>query len=171
MRQALWKNLFWTKNSNKIFNWIHLQLHGNCTWKQKKTYSIYLMQKKMYIPRLPSTIEDFEKFVSDEKYHKYFSNDHRGLPFYRGIWTSAKGERNLVYIYETLLKLTEFFIDGTFKALPHHLQFRQLYVISVTFNHPPVLSISLYIYGEENFYFVRLYFRKSKIVDAISWGD
>lgn len=50
-----------------------------------------------------------------------------------------KGEQNLVFISETLLKkinetnFAAFFIDGTFKALPHHLKFRQLYVISVIY--------------------------------------
>lgn len=105
---------------------------------KKREGFIHRRQKK-YIPRLPSTIEEFEKSIADEKYRNYFSRDHRNLPYYRGVWTSAKGERNLVFISETVLKKINemnnvaFFIDGTYKALPHHLQFRQLYVINVIY--------------------------------------
>lgn len=107
---------------------------------KKREGFIYRRQKK-YIPKLPLTIEQFEEYISNEKYRDYFTKDHRKLPYYRGVWTSGKGERNLVYISETILKLVNtmnnvaFFIDGTFKALPHHLSFRQLYVISIIYDN------------------------------------
>lgn len=46
----------------------------------------------------------------------------------------------MVFISETMLKVINsmnhisFFMDGTYKALPHHIPFRQLYVISVTYD-------------------------------------
>lgn len=107
---------------------------------KKKEGFIYRRQRK-YIPLLPSTVEEFEKYIMDEKYRKFFTNDHRNLPYFRGIWTSTKGERNLVFISETILKLINtmnhiaLFMDGTYKALPHHIPFRQLYVISVTYEN------------------------------------
>lgn len=107
---------------------------------KKKEGFIYRRQRK-HIPPLPSTVEDFEKFITDEKYRQFFTCDQRKLPYYRGVWTSSKNERNLVFISETILKQINemnhiaFFMDGTYKALPHHIPFRQLYVISVTFEN------------------------------------
>lgn len=105
----------------------------------KKKEGFIFRRQKEYIPRLPVTIEDFEKQIMDEKYRNFYSKDYRKLPYYRGVWSSVKKERMLVFISETILKKINsmdnvaLFIDGTFKALPHHLQFRQLYVISVIY--------------------------------------
>lgn len=107
---------------------------------KKKEGFIYRRQRK-YVPLLPTTIEEFEKYIMDDKYRQFFTKDHRNLPYFRGIWTSTKGERNLVFISETTLRLINtmnhiaFFMDGTYKALPHHIAFRQLYVISVTYEN------------------------------------
>lgn len=109
------------------------------TLKRKEGF-IYRRQRK-FVPLLPSTVDEFEKYIQDEKYQQFFTKDHRNLPYYRGIWTSNQGERNLVFISETLLKFVNtmnhiaFFMDGTFKALPHHLSFRQLYVISFIYRN------------------------------------
>lgn len=107
---------------------------------KKKEGFIYRRQRR-HIPLLPATVEEFEKYITDEKYRQFFTNDHRNFPYYRGVWTSSKGERNVVFISETILKLINtmnhisFFMDGTYKALPHHIPFRQLYVISVTYEN------------------------------------
>lgn len=101
---------------------------------------IYRRQRK-YVPKLPATIEEFEEAVGDERYRDFFTKDQRNLPCYRGCWTSNKGERNLAFISETTLKVINtmnhisLFMDGTYKALPHHIAFRQLYVISVTYEN------------------------------------
>lgn len=107
---------------------------------KKKEAFIYRRQRK-YVPLLPSTVEEFEEYITDERYRPFFTNDHRNLPYFRGVWTSSKGERNLVFISESILRLINtmnhisFFMDGTYKALPHHISFRQLYVISVTYEN------------------------------------
>lgn len=107
----------------------------------KKLEGIIYRHQRKYIPKLPSTIEEFIKSVADERYRDFFTKDQRNLSFYRGCWMSSKGERNLVFISETTLKLVNtmnhisLFMDGTYKALPHHILFRQLYVISVTYEN------------------------------------
>lgn len=107
---------------------------------KKKEGFIYRRQRK-FIPLLPTTVEEFENYITDERYRQFFSNDYRNLPYFRGVWTSIKGERNLVFISETMLKLINtmnliaLFMDGTYKALPHHIPFRQLYVISFVYEN------------------------------------
>lgn len=119
----------------------------------KKREGFIHRRQKQYIPLLPSTIEEFEKYIEDEKYRHFYSSDYRNLPYYRGVWTSVKGERNLVFISATILKkinemnFVAFFLDGTFKALPHHLKFRQLYVINV-------------IYEDQSFPFAYIFMEK-----------
>lgn len=71
---------------------------------KKKEAFIYRRQRK-YVPLLPSTVEEFEEYITDERYRPFFTNDHRNLPYFRGVWTSSKGERNLVFISESILRL------------------------------------------------------------------
>ncbi|KAJ6647973.1 hypothetical protein Bhyg_03198 [Pseudolycoriella hygida] len=105
----------------------------------KKKESFIRRRQRKYVPLLPATVEEFEKYITDPKYSQFFTNDSRNLPYYRGIWTSAKGERNVAFISETILRVINtmnhisLFMDGTYKALPHHIPFRQLYVVNVTF--------------------------------------
>lgn len=69
---------------------------------KRKDGFIYRHQRK-FIPLLPSTVDEFQQHIMDEKYRQFFSNDHRNLPYFRGVWTSNKGKRNLVFISETVL--------------------------------------------------------------------
>ncbi len=96
-------------------------------------------RKKRHIPILPKTVADFEKLISDKTYSSTFAADHRKLPFYRGVWTKHRSEDSIVYISESVLQTfnTEkdgtMRGDGTFKVLPRHIQFRQLFIISVEY--------------------------------------
>lgn len=100
---------------------------------------IYRRHRKT-IPKLPTTPEEFDELISDENYSKEYSKDHRGHQFYRGVWSNSLGEKNLAFISETVLKFILTLgaimlrMDGTFKVLPHHIKFRQLFIISVMFN-------------------------------------
>lgn len=97
---------------------------------------------KEQIPRLPKTVEEFDNFVAQDKYGKRFAIDCGQLAFYRGVWESVKGEKSVAFVSETVLKFVNtqnnvaLFMDGTFRALPYHIKFGQLYVINYIYkNH------------------------------------
>lgn len=95
-------------------------------------------RKRKFIPKLPKTVEEFEDLIKD--YEEQYFYDERNLPFYREVWNTKAGESNVVFVSEsTLNKLKEMktnvhmLMDGTFKVLPRHIKFRQLYIISIIF--------------------------------------
>lgn len=96
-------------------------------------------RKKRHIPVLPKTIADFEKLISQETYNSTFTKDNRNLPFYRGVWTKHQSEENIVYISESVLQTFNTLEngtmrgDGTFKVLPSHIKFRQLFIVSIEY--------------------------------------
>ncbi|KAJ6649210.1 hypothetical protein Bhyg_04444, partial [Pseudolycoriella hygida] len=106
----------------------------------KQTRGFIETRIKEHVPRLPKTIEEFHSWIGQEKYKRFAENSSK-LPFYRGVWESAKGEKSVVFISETALKLVNtlnnvtLFMDGTFRALPYHLKFGQLYVINLIFKN------------------------------------
>lgn len=89
---------------------------------------------KNQIPLLPSSIAEFEELI--KQYSDEFSKDERGNIFFRGIWSGTTGQ-NIVFLSETVLnevnnlKRVTLLLDGTFKVLPYHLKFCQLYIINV----------------------------------------
>lgn len=106
----------------------------------KKELSSFMYRRKLkFVPKLPKTVDDFEAMISNKKYEEKFTKDKRKQPFYRGIWKSPKGGSNIVFISETVLKMVLLLssmvirMDGTFKMLPRHIEFRQLFIISVIF--------------------------------------
>lgn len=69
------------------------------------------------------------------KYGKKFSHDEQGKLFFRGVWRGTTGD-NVAFVSESVLQEVrkqrhlELLMDGTFKVLPHHIKFRQLYIIN-----------------------------------------
>lgn len=65
-----------------------------------------------------------------------YTLDGRNQQFYRGIWSTKSGKKMIAYISQTPLDILqelqsiELLMDGTFKILPKHMQFSQLYIIS-----------------------------------------
>lgn len=96
---------------------------------------IYRLQK-VDIPPLPKTVDELEKLILDLKYGKKFSHDVYGDILFRGVWRGSTGD-NVAFVSETTLqqvrklKHLELLMDGTFKVLPCHIKFIQLYIINV----------------------------------------
>lgn len=93
--------------------------------------------KKEFEPKIPYSFEEFEAFINDEKYRERYCFDARNKTFYRGVLTTKKGDSMIVFISETGLKhlmkedvYIELLMDGTFKILPRHIKFAQLYIMS-----------------------------------------
>lgn len=90
----------------------------------KETRSFIAAKQKDDVPRLPKTVKEFESFIAQDKYQKNFTTDSKNLPSYCGVWESDKGEKSVVFISTTVLKIVNtlnyiaLFMDGTFKALP-----------------------------------------------------
>lgn len=100
-------------------------------------YNTFMHRKqKLHVPLLPKTIIDFKKLIEQPQNSKRFAYDDCGNVFYRGVWRGATGD-NIAFVSERTLgevkkmeKVT-LLMDGTFKALPLHMKFCQLYIISV----------------------------------------
>ncbi len=110
----------------------------NVPLQRNKTSYIYRRRRKQ-IPLLPKTVNDFEKFISDPQYRQYYTTDFRDKEFYRGVWKTKSNEKNIAFVSETVLEkfntLTDgkMRADGTFRALPKHMKFCQLFIVSVIF--------------------------------------
>lgn len=58
--------------------------------------SSFIYRKKIkFVLKLPKTVTEFEEAIKDEKYKEKFTTDKKKQPFYRGIWKSEKGGRNI----------------------------------------------------------------------------
>lgn len=106
----------------------------------KSELSSFIYRRKLtFVPKLPKTVADFEEMINNKNYNEKFTKDKRKQPFYRGVWRSEKGGCNIAYISETILKIVLLMssivlrMDGTFKVLPRHIKFRQLFIISVIY--------------------------------------
>lgn len=106
----------------------------------RSSYGSFIHRRKIsYKPKAPKTIEEFETLINDEKFKNRYCFDQRNLTFYRGVWTDKNGHKMVVFVSETgleclkKLKMIEFLMDGTFKVLPRHIKFCQLYIISFAF--------------------------------------
>lgn len=105
----------------------------------KGKYDTLIQRKRRkYIPKLPQTVQEFEQLIENYKEQYFF--DERNLPFYRKVWRTKAGESSIVFVSESVLeKLKEMkkdiqmLMDGTFKVLPKHIKFRQLYIVSIIF--------------------------------------
>lgn len=107
------------------------------------SYSSFLhRRRRKNIPKIPRTIDEFENLINDDQFKQQYSFDQRNLAFYRGIWKDKNGHSMVVFLSETgLQKLKEMsddgdieiLMDGTFKILPRHLKFCQLYIMSFIF--------------------------------------
>lgn len=110
----------------------------DCPDKKELSSFIY-RRKRKFLPKLPKTVADFEEMLTDERYNQRFTKDKRKNTFYRGAWKSEKGGSNFAFISETILRIVLLMssisirMDGTFKMLPRHMNFRQLFIISVTY--------------------------------------
>lgn len=102
----------------------------------KSFESLIYRNQKQDIPPLPKTIAQLEQLILDLKYGKKYSHDERGNVLFRGVWRGTTGD-NVAFVSESTLqevrKLRQLVLlmDGTFKVLPCHLKFRQLYIINV----------------------------------------
>lgn len=106
----------------------------------KKELGSFIYRRKLkFVPKLPKTVTDFEDMVKNRKYRERFTKDRKKQPFYRGVWKSSEGGCNIAYISETVWKIVILLssivlrMDGTFKVLPRHIKFRQLFIISVIY--------------------------------------
>lgn len=86
-------------------------------------------RQKRQIPVFPRTIPEFETSIEHEQYKNIYQFAERNnLRFYRGIWNDGFNS-NIVFISQMVLDL----VNKTFKVLPHHIKFSQLYIISIVF--------------------------------------
>lgn len=106
----------------------------------RTSYASYVCRRKHeFIPNIPYTITEFEEFIGSEQYKEIYGCDKQNKTFYRGVWTTKKGHWMIVFVSETALeilkkmKLIEILMDGTFKILPRHIKFSQLYIINFMF--------------------------------------
>lgn len=106
----------------------------------KTELASFIYRRKMkFVPKLPKNVTDFEKMMSNKNYNETFSKDKRKQPFYRGTWKTEKGGSNIAFISEAILQIVLLMssiamrMDGTFKVLPRHMKFRQLFIISVIY--------------------------------------
>lgn len=101
-------------------------------------YSLFVHRKqKRIVPVKPKTIDEFEKLINTAKNTKLYGHDEDGKIFYRGIWQGRTG-RNIAFVSERTLKEVvknpmnvTLLMDGTFRSVPRHLKFRQLYIVNV----------------------------------------
>lgn len=96
-------------------------------------------RRRKNIPKLPQTVEYLEELLADPKYSEYYTKDYRKRPFYSGVWRTKSKEENIVFIYEKFFNMFNTLtdgtmrVDGTFRALPKHIKFRQLFIISIIY--------------------------------------
>lgn len=109
---------------------------------QRNKNSFIYRRRRKQIPLLPNTVESFEEMISDPKYQKYYTTDFTDFQFYRGVWKTKSNEKNIAFISKTVLEKfntvedgAKMRADGTFRALPKHMKFCQLYIISIIFRH------------------------------------
>lgn len=102
----------------------------------RKSYGSFLnRRRRKKIPKIPHSIEEFEEFINDERFQEY-RVDHRNFEFYRGIWKDRLGRSMVAFLSESAIRQIgamsdiEMLMDGTFKVLPRHLKFCQLYIMS-----------------------------------------
>lgn len=106
---------------------------------RKELSSFIYRRKRKFVPKLPKTVDEFEEFICNKRFNQQFTQDKRKQDFYRGTWKSNKGGCNIAYISETVLKIVLLIssivlrMDGTFKMLPRHIKFRQLFIVSVIY--------------------------------------
>lgn len=112
---------------------LNIPLKGKCS-------SLISRRRRKYIPKLPKSVKEFEDLI--QQYKEQYFYDERDLPFYRNVWKTKAGESNVVFISESVLnKLKDMkdnihmLMDGTFKVLPNHIKFRQLYIISIIYEN------------------------------------
>lgn len=105
----------------------------------KAKYDNYIQRRKRkFVPKLPRSVAEFESLI--QNYKEQYFYDERDLPFYRDVWRTKAGESNIVFVSESVLdqlkemkKDVHMLMDGTFKVLPRHIKFRQLYIISIIY--------------------------------------
>lgn len=68
-----------------------------------------------------------------------YTFDSRNKTFYRGIWKTNKNHSMIVYLSESAMEvlqtmdMIEIMMDGTFRILPSHMKFSQLYIMSFVY--------------------------------------
>lgn len=103
----------------------------------RSSYGPYIhRRKKEFIPKIPKTIDELEELINSEQFKSQYTLDERNQTFYRGVWTDKNGNKMVAFISECgiqclkELEVIELLMDGTFKVLPRHIQFCQLYIMS-----------------------------------------
>lgn len=99
-------------------------------------FSLMHRSQKKKVPLLPKNIALFESLIAEAKNHKRYAFDDAGELFYLGVWEGKTG-KNVAFVSDgTLQRVSKetdvtLLMDGTFRAIPRHLKFRQLYIINV----------------------------------------
>lgn len=100
-------------------------------------YSVFIHRiQRRIVPLKPKTIAEFEKLINTAKNTELYAYDDIGKIFYRGVWQGETG-RNVAFVSQRTLeevktmKEVTLLMDGTFRSVPRHLKFRQLYIINV----------------------------------------
>lgn len=100
-------------------------------------YTFMYRCQKREVPLLPKNIKQFTALIEEATNHSRYALDKDGSIFYRGVWRSGSGnnvafvsERTLQYVSGRAKPVT-LLMDGTFRAVPRHLKFQQLYIINV----------------------------------------
>lgn len=125
-------------------------------------------RKRKFIPKLPKSVKEFEDLI--QNYKEQYFYDERNLPFYREVWKTKSGESNVVFISESVLsKLKELkvnihmLMDGTFKVLPRHIKFRQLYIISIMYEDR-CYPLAFILMKKKTYYSYKVFFAKQKLL-------
>lgn len=96
-------------------------------------YNTFIHRKQVSVK--PKSITEFEKLIGIAKNSRTYATDSAGKVFYRGVWHGKTGA-NIAFVSERVLKKMKklkkvTLMDATFKSIPRHLKFRQLYIINV----------------------------------------
>lgn len=137
---------------------------------ESRRFSTFLHRcQKKHIPTFPKTISQFESSIEDNQYKDTYQFAERNhLRFYRGVWSDGLSS-NIVFISQVVLDFINkqgkiiLLMDGTFKVLPHHLKFRQLYIISIVFKGQSY-PLGFIFTERKNFITYDLIFKKLKLL-------
>lgn len=88
---------------------------------------------------LRSTLNTLPSIKLDGFWILRYTFDSRNKTFYRGIWKTKNNISMIVFLSESAMEelqkldMIEIMMDGTFRILPRHMKFSQLYIMSFTY--------------------------------------
>lgn len=133
-------------------------------------FSLIYRSQRTKIPLQPKTIAEFEELINEAKNHKRYAYDDAGNILYRGVWHGLDG-MNVAFVSErtlqavSKLKDVTLLMDGTFKAIPRHLKFVQLYIINVIIRDK-CFPLAYVLMERKNFFSYMNVFRERPQVSA-----